>query len=92
MTDNSITGLDRMLEELREVRDAGLSFDRCESNRDVCCVGAPIRDGAGRVVAAISVSTPTPRVGPDWPAVHEGLVGRGARDLSRSLGWRPQEG
>lgn len=89
MTPNSIVRLGRLLEELRAVRESGLSFDRCESNRDVCCVGAPVRDGTGHVVAAVSVSTPTFRVGRDWPDVHRELVAEGARELSLELGYRP---
>ncbi|MFJ2742192.1 IclR family transcriptional regulator [Streptomyces sp. NPDC087440] len=42
-------------QELAAARDRGLAFDREEAFRGVACVAAPLR-GAGRAVAAISVS------------------------------------
>ncbi|MGW8887431.1 IclR family transcriptional regulator [Streptomyces sp. NPDC055749] len=41
--------------ELAAARDRGVAFDREESFRGIACVAAPLR-GAGRAVAAISVS------------------------------------
>ncbi|MFJ3709586.1 MULTISPECIES: IclR family transcriptional regulator [unclassified Streptomyces] len=41
--------------ELAATRERGIAYDREESWRGVCCVAAPLR-GAGRAVAAISVT------------------------------------
>ncbi|MER6255940.1 IclR family transcriptional regulator [Streptomyces sp. NPDC001584] len=42
--------------ELAAVRERGVAHDREESFRGICCVAAPLR-GAGRAVAAVSVSS-----------------------------------
>ncbi|MFD0695263.1 IclR family transcriptional regulator [Paenibacillus sp. GCM10027628] len=47
-------------EELRSnlaaVREAGCAFDLEEAVMGFCCVAAPVRDGEGRIIAAISCS------------------------------------
>lgn len=49
---------------LAEVRERGWAENREESRIGVVSVGAPIRDAAGTVVAAVSVAAPTDRAGP----------------------------
>jgi DNA-binding IclR family transcriptional regulator len=61
MTRDSIADLDQLKRALGEVRRTGVAFDDCESNEAVRCIAAPVRDAAGDVVAAISVSAPTIR-------------------------------
>jgi DNA-binding IclR family transcriptional regulator len=62
----SRTIIDRraLLEEFELVRKNGYAFDREESTMGGICVGAAIRSKTGRVVAAISVSTPVVRISP----------------------------
>lgn len=88
MTPNSITSMDRLLEELAAVRARGLAFDNCESNSDVRCVAAPVFNSEGNVVAAISISTPIMRVTAPKMLQAAELVGNGAAELSRRLGYR----
>ncbi|MCW3039731.1 MAG: transcriptional regulator [Solirubrobacterales bacterium] len=47
--------------ELHRIRRDGVAFDREEVQRGLSCVAAPIADAEGRVVAAMSISAPTPR-------------------------------
>jgi DNA-binding IclR family transcriptional regulator len=51
-----------LMQELEWVRQNGYAFDREESTLGGICVGAPIRGKNGKVVAAISVSTPIIRM------------------------------
>lgn len=47
----------KMLErELEEIRQLGYGVDREESNEGACCIGAPVRDINGCVVASVSAS------------------------------------
>jgi IclR family KDG regulon transcriptional repressor len=49
---------------LREVAERGWAENREESRVGVVSVGAPVRDGTGTVVAALSVAAPTDRAAP----------------------------
>ena len=54
-TPRSITTLARLQQELGRVREQGYSVDDEERELGVRCVAVPVRDGAGAVVASISV-------------------------------------
>jgi DNA-binding IclR family transcriptional regulator len=43
---------------LNRVRAQGWAQDRAEHESFINCIGAPITDGSGRVVGAVSVSVP----------------------------------
>jgi DNA-binding IclR family transcriptional regulator len=53
-TPQTITREDRMRAELHEIRLLGYALDDRETLDDVRCIATPVRDPAGRVVAAIS--------------------------------------
>jgi hypothetical protein len=55
----------RLKAELAAVRARGYSVDDCEHEPELRCVGAPIRNSAGHVFAAISASGPSRRVTPE---------------------------
>jgi len=50
--------------ELKRVRDRGYAIDNGEDSDGARCIAAPIFQGAGQVVAAISISGPASRVHP----------------------------
>ncbi len=52
----TITDHDALEKELERVRDLGYAIDDREQNELLHCVGAPIYDHNGRVVAALSIS------------------------------------
>ena len=56
--DNTITDLDAILEELRRTRRRGFAIDNVEREPNIRCIGVPIRDKSGKVLAGISVSGP----------------------------------
>ena len=49
--------------ELATIRERGYSFDNEEMEEGVICVAAPILDRAGQIVACLSISGPTSRLG-----------------------------
>src|SRR6478735_8990950 len=51
MTPNSITDPAALREALTVIRERGVAVESRESNPDVSCVAAPVRDRTGRVVA-----------------------------------------
>jgi IclR family transcriptional regulator, KDG regulon repressor len=62
LTPNTITSVDRLLEDLQTIRDRGYAIDEQEREVGVRCIAAPIRDHEGDVVAAVSVAGPGDRM------------------------------
>lgn len=86
-TPQSITDLDRLTAALEEVRQTGIAHDDRESNPEVCCVAAPVRDITGACVAAISISVPVVRMDDDSRPLLIEAVRTGATELSATLGF-----
>ncbi|ARS91887.1 IclR family transcriptional regulator [Natrarchaeobaculum aegyptiacum] len=61
-TENTITDRDRLFEELETVREQEYATDLEERTEGLCCIAAPIRPD-NEILGAISVSTPTSRLG-----------------------------
>ncbi|MFF8378318.1 IclR family transcriptional regulator [Streptomyces sp. NPDC015661] len=88
MTPRSLTDPDALRAALAEIRILGVAVEQQESNPDVSCVAAPVRDRSGRVVAALSVSVPVLRWNEDKENELTALAVRGAGELSARLGHR----
>ena len=58
LTENTITDEEELEKELGKVRKQGFALDREENEKDVRCIAAPIRNYQGKVIAAISISSP----------------------------------
>jgi len=86
-TVNTITGLSELEREYARIRKRGFAFDNEELQLWIRCVAAPIRNASGRVFAAISVSGPPERMGPQRQAQLGPLVADTAAALSRHLGF-----
>jgi len=63
-TQNTITSADALASELSVIRREGIGYDRDEILVGLNCVAAPIFNGSGRAVAALSISGPTGRFDP----------------------------
>jgi acetyl-CoA synthetase len=55
-TPATILSPDRLCEQLEEIRNGAVAFDREEFAADFCCLAMPVRDAGGRTVAALGVS------------------------------------
>jgi IclR family KDG regulon transcriptional repressor len=88
MTPNSITDPVALRETLSGIRARGIAVESRESNPDVSCVAAPVRDRTGQVVAALSISVPMIRWSDERRAELEQLAAKGAAELSERLGHR----
>ena len=80
-TPKTCTDVDTLLEELAHIRQTGYSTDYEEFQRYVVCIGAPIYDTSGRVMASLSVSTPINRASED----HLNKVRADVQDAARAL-------
>ena len=89
MTVRSIATVDELRSAVASVREIGTATEFCESNEDVACIAAPVRDVTGAVVAGISISVPTNRWNEDIRGKLGRIVQAGADDLTRRLGGTP---
>lgn len=87
-TANTITSLEKLRKELARVRQRGYAVDNEEIEEGLKCIGAPVLDYSGRVVASLSIAGPAFRVTPkEIPALAES-VQRVAGELSAELGYK----
>ncbi|GAA0237161.1 IclR family transcriptional regulator [Haladaptatus pallidirubidus] len=61
-TENTITVKENLYQELEEVRERGVSFERGEFNTGMQTISAPILDKNGTVLGGLSVSGPAHRM------------------------------
>ena len=74
--------------ELKLIRHRGYAMDNGEIEDGLRCIGAPIWDYAGRIVAAISIAGPIFRLTEERiPTVSQAVIGA-ANQLSEELGYR----
>jgi DNA-binding IclR family transcriptional regulator len=89
LTPNTITERGRLVQEITEIRSAGIAFDDCEFDSELRCAAMPIFDFSGQVVGAIGIS------GPVWRLSIQALQSRArsleaaAKRLSEAFGALP---
>jgi DNA-binding IclR family transcriptional regulator len=85
----TLTELERLI---REDRARGYAVSESFFEQGISAIAAPVRDGSGRIVAAVSVTAQRPSLEPK--ALRERLVAQvlgAATALSRQLNYRPAE-
>jgi len=83
-TKNSITALPQLERELDRIQRQGWATDNEEAEIGVRCVAAAVRDDAGSLIAALSISSPADRMKPTWGP----LVKESAERIARAIGHR----
>ena len=83
-TPNTITTAPLLERDLERAQRQGWATDNEEAEPGVRCVAAGIRDDAGRLIAALSLSAPAERMKPQWG----GLVKQAAERISSAIGHR----
>jgi IclR family KDG regulon transcriptional repressor len=87
-TPNTIVSAAKFKAELRAIRERGYAIDNQEREPGLRCIGAPLWDSAGDVIAAISIAGPVFRIGDDRvPGLSMSVMKIAAR-ISASLGYR----
>ena len=79
--------LAKWLQRMRTYAQAGYAFDLEENEDQIRCVAAPIRDVAGRIIAAISVSSAAQYMNDQRMQTLVTDVVETARRISEDLGW-----
>ena len=87
VTRRTLVRPDQVLRELRAVRQRGYAIDDEEIYPGVRCVGAPVRDHSGEVVAGVSASGPTTRLPREhFPRIAAEVL-KAAAEISKRLGY-----
>ena len=81
-TQHSITDPAALWRSVKEAQQRGYALDDEEAELGVGCIGVPVRDGSGAMVAGISASAPIDRRDLDWVAI----VQQAGLKLSARLG------
>jgi DNA-binding IclR family transcriptional regulator len=89
LTAQTITQLSHLEAELARTCRQGYGLDLEESAEGACCIGAPVRDSSGAVVAAVSISMPASRFYRFPEPQLASLVKNTAAELSFATGQRP---
>ncbi len=84
-TANTITDADELEQTLARIRRQGYAYDLEEILPDLCCVGAPVRNYLGQVIAAISMSVPAYRFQRSQTAFRKAVV-QAANMVSERMG------
>ena len=87
-TPKTITSRQKLLEELKVVRKQGYALDHREIEEDVECIGAPIRDHRGNVIAALSISGPQKKINTTGEKQFVSSVVEATALISSKLGYR----
>jgi DNA-binding IclR family transcriptional regulator len=87
-TERTITGADALRQECALIRGRGYAVDDGEHQPGLRCVGAPIRDAAGRVFAGLSVSGPAREIALSEVEALSRIVVHHADAISARLGHR----
>jgi DNA-binding IclR family transcriptional regulator len=90
-TRKTITRASLLKAELAVVRKRGYALDDEEFEEGLMCIGAPVRNHVGKVIAAISIAGPSFRLGGEATAALAKSVVEAAARLSASLGYRKQD-
>ena len=85
VTPRTIMDAARLRKELVRVRNQGYALDDREGNLGARCIAAPILDGSGRVLAAISVTGPVTRITRERVLSLGDLAKNGAKKISSRL-------
>lgn len=90
-TPKTITDPQRFQQEIACVAARGYALDLEENEPGIRCIAAPIRDGSGRGVAAVSISSAVIYMDNDRIAESIPWVVETAQRISRDLGWVPDQ-
>ncbi|NJR13396.1 MAG: IclR family transcriptional regulator [Phyllobacteriaceae bacterium] len=87
-TPTTLAGPEALIAEVAQIRREGLAFDREEHEAGISCVAAPISSRDGSLIAGISVTAPSYRVGMAQLEAWGPLVRRTADSISADITMR----
>jgi len=89
-TENTISDVSKLKQELSIIKQEGIAIDNEEFVLGAKCVGTPIKDVNGNVVAAVSISGPSARLNDGRVQELKSLVKSCGLEISRAIGYRSE--
>ncbi|HET7580267.1 MAG TPA: IclR family transcriptional regulator [Bacillales bacterium] len=86
-TSNTLTNEKDFYRELEKIRSRGYAIDNEENEPGVFCMAVPIRDHTGQVIAAISISMPSPRIKREETAQVVPMLKEVGSNISKQMGY-----
>lgn len=86
-TDNTITSLEILHEQLEVIRERGYAVDNEEYELGICAISAPIFNRGGTVIAAIGGPSPTSRMTPERITKIANAYKNAAQAISQRMGY-----
>jgi IclR family KDG regulon transcriptional repressor len=86
-TDKTLENVDQLLAELQQVRAQGYAEDNEEQEPGLRCIGVPVYDRFGDVIAGLSISFPTIRYDDKRKAYYVELLQTASENISKQLGY-----
>lgn len=83
--ENTIASVRRLREAIAETQRLGYALDDEEDEIGARCIGAPIFDAAGKVIAAVSVAGTVEEITPENLSLYARLVKQAAAVVSKTL-------
>jgi DNA-binding IclR family transcriptional regulator len=87
-TVNTITSKKNLVKELKKVREQGYALDQRESEIDIECIGAAIKNYLGDTIAALSISGPQKKIKTAGDKEFINSVVEAANLISSKMGYR----
>ena len=87
-TVNTITSKKDLMKELKKVREQGYALDQRESEIDIECIGAAIKNYLGDTIAALSISGPQKKIKTAGDKEFINSVVEAANLISYKMGYR----
>jgi DNA-binding IclR family transcriptional regulator len=89
-TVNTITSKKDLVKELKRVREQGYALDQRESEIDIECIGAAIKNYLGDTIAALSISGPQKKIKTAGDKEFINSVVEAANLISSKMGYRAE--
>ncbi|CDL63025.1 hypothetical protein LOCUS_31710 [Klebsiella pneumoniae] len=86
-TERTITSTEELLKVLDGVREQGYGEDNEEQEEGLRCIGVPVFDRFGVVIAGLSISFPTLRFSEERLHEYVAMLHQAARKISEQMGY-----
>ncbi|MCP5412640.1 MAG: IclR family transcriptional regulator [Alphaproteobacteria bacterium] len=85
MTPQTVTDRRKLFSQIKDIRYNGYSIDDREAYQTICCVGVPIYDPGGQIIAALSMADTSDNMSAAWRNEVSSALRATAAQISRKV-------